>query len=150
MINGAFEISGHLGGRVHWPLGALSGLLLYSEIIWLNAELMQICWKVSWLVFQICKTFMFISFHPKSIFHLLREEGNEVEGEGRCALAGASRDKITSLGSFPILLWWRKAVALLQNCERTGTKTQLSFFSSFNLSLRRWVWLPEYSFRQLT
>lgn len=151
-------MSGRWGIRVHWPLGALSSLLLHSQIMWLNAEMMLISQKVSWPIFQICKILMFISFYPKSIFHLLRKEGNEIESKGRSALAGVNRGKKkkqTVWGVFPVLptvlLWWRKAVALLQNCKRTGTQTQLSFLSSFYLSLKRgWVWLHEYSPDQLT
>lgn len=48
-----------------------------------------------------CKILMFISFYPKNIFHLLREEGNEGEGKGRSAVAGVAGGKEYSLGSFP-------------------------------------------------
>ena len=65
-------MSGHLGEKGHWSLGALSNPLLYSQIILLDAELMQIHQKLLKPMFQICKVLYvyFLSFFLNFILFL--------------------------------------------------------------------------------
>lgn len=75
---------------------------------------------------------MFISFYPKSIFHLLREEGNEVEGKSRPALAGVAAGKEYSLGSFTSPACYS---ALLKKGCRSFTELQKNRHSDSTLLL---------------